>query len=118
MRTLPARGSVGISLVEVLVALVLFGVGGSLCVRVLADVGRSVRGVELGLHALFLLSELTRPPAPGDPEPAVRAVGAGRLLPEIDPGGIPLVRYEPSEPSAVEGGDPFHRHQTWRLDGP
>lgn len=113
----------GVSLVEVLVSLLLLGVGVSLSMRVLSMASRSLDEAELGLRALFVLSEIA-----GENDSAVAALaptpaGPGRLVPEPDPIGAPAVRYEP--PAGASGSDvnepagpgPFSRPHRWQIGG-
>lgn len=110
-------GRSGISIVEVLVALLVLTVGMSLSMRVLSLASRSLDESELGLQALFVLSELTDANRRAvDPRPA----GPGRLVPDLDSAGLPTVRYEP--PAGGAGGDeagngvgPYMRPHEWRL---
>jgi len=116
----PCRGT---SLAELLVALTILALGGSLTTRVLWLATRDLESAEVGLRAVLLLSEVHDPRDP-DPDGSIRSAGPGRLVAERDEGGGWAVRYEPPEeggdPSAVGVGIPtslgFREGREWSLE--
>lgn len=110
----------GASLVEVLVALLVFALGASLSVRVLEIASRSLDEAELGLHATLVLGELAGARDSTRVDLAPRPVGPGRLVAEWSPGAAPVVRYEP--PGRTDGSNgggiglpAYSRPRTWAL---
>jgi prepilin-type N-terminal cleavage/methylation domain-containing protein len=109
----------GFSLVEVLVALTLFGIGGALSGRLLAQASLEMEGAELGLRAALLLSDLSQEQGQGSgPE---RAVGPGRLVAVVAPDAW-IVRFEPggaaigSVTPGIPGARGNREAREWRLE--
>lgn len=106
-----ARGS---SLAELLVALTLLAMGGTLSARLLLQATREMESAELGLRAALFLSERWEGTSwlEGDERPA----GPGLLIAEGAGAGA-RIRFEPpvvqSAPSGGAGG--FLRARVWSL---
>jgi hypothetical protein len=118
-RWLGNRG--GASLVELLVALTLLGIGGALSTRVLDLAAREIEGAELELRAVLLVTELH--PWPGTPvEGGTRPAGPGVLVAEATGAGW-RVLFEPPGGGIAEGGagsahsGGFQRPREWVVEG-
>jgi hypothetical protein len=109
------RRQSGTSLAELLVALSLLALTGSLSTRLLVHATRDMETAELGLRAALFLSELWEgSPSGGEVE---RSVGPGTLIGEGG-GKDARVRFEPpGEDSSIPGGSGgFQRARSWTLD--
>ncbi len=115
-------GRVGASLAELLVALLILSVGGTLTARVLWQAGREIEGAELGVRASLFLSEL-HDGGGGEGNGSVRSAGPGTLTAETSAEGELIVRYDPphgvDQASAREEvlSTGFREPRRWRLEG-
>lgn len=111
----PPRGA---SLIELLVALVILGIGASLSTRVLTHAARELEGAELGLRAVLLIAEAQENGLPAAERPA----GPGRLTLERGVTGSLRVRYE--SPTGrfgaprIDGGHGYLGDRVWHLEVP
>ncbi len=113
-------GRAGASLAELLVALVILSLGGTLTARALWLASVEIEGAELGLRAALLLSELQDRNGLGAAGEERRA-GPGTLIFEGVGGDELIVRFAPpgaggasgEEAGALSGG--FGAPRSWRL---
>lgn len=109
----------GVTLVEVLVALVFLSLVASAVVRLLGTASREMDGAELGLRAALFLAESADLPSGGGP--SERSAGPGVLQMERE-GGTLRVRYLPpggdaglpSDAAPVRG---FRAPRSWSIGG-
>ncbi len=115
----PSRKSSGVSIVELVVAIAILGVGASVSARLLTLSSRSIEDAELNLRAAMFMSELSSTTDRTVAEHPPRAVGPGSLIYEGDLGGNISLRYEPEVVSGSalppQGSRGFVGQRRWML---